>query len=244
MRTVGSFFVDLITDPIINWSQETCETPYDLNPPCPPVLTVDDDCINITNELVWNNPNNTCADDVTAYNVYYAPNASEELQLIATINDPNDTTFIFPVEEYNFSIAGCYAITALDSLNLWPDGSLNRNESDFSEIICIDNCPEYFLPNIFSPNNDGVNDLFVPFPYRYVESIDLIIFNRWGMEVFKTTDPDINWDGKNFESGNISPDGAYYYTIKVNTKRLNGTETLQFSGTIQLQDGKQPLSSE
>jgi flagellar hook assembly protein FlgD len=64
------------------------------------------------------------------------------------------------------------------------------------------------------------------------------------MEVFKTTDPDINWDGKNFESGNISPDGAYYYTIKVNTKRLNGIETLQFSGTIQLQDGKQPLSSE
>ena len=244
VRTVGSFFVDLITDPIINWSQETCETPYDLNPPCPPVLTVDDDCINITNELVWNNPNNGCADDVTAYNVYYAPNANEELQLITTNNDPNDTTFIFPVEEYNFSIAGCYAITALDSLNLWPDGSLNRNESDFSEIICIDNCPEYFLPNIFSPNNDGINDFFVPFPYRYVESIDLIIFNRWGMEVFKTTDPDINWDGKNFESGNISPDGAYYYTIKVNTKRLNGTETLQFSGTIQLQDGKQPLSSE
>jgi hypothetical protein len=60
------------------------------------------------------------------------------------------------------------------------------------------------------------------------------IFNRWGRLVFETTDRDINWDGTEQQSGGACPDGVYYYTCKVNFFRLNGVETVELHGTIQL----------
>jgi gliding motility-associated-like protein len=240
----GSYFASLVPDPLWNWTQETCATPYDQTPPCPPMLVMNTDCPEIENELVWTNPNNSCTDDVTAYNIYYAPIEGQELELIATINIVEDTTYLFPAEDFNFSIAGCYAVTALDSLNLWPDGELHQNESDFSEIICIDNCPMYFLPNIFTPNGDGQNDQFVPFPYRYIDSIDLKVFNRYGTIVFESKDPAILWNGTDLKSKEVVADGAYYYVITVNTIRLSGIVEEKFSGTIQIQDGKQPDSNQ
>jgi gliding motility-associated-like protein len=134
-------------------------------------------------------------------------------------------------------------VTALDSLNLWPDGNFYRNESAFSDTVCIDNCPVYFLPNSFTPNADGLNDLFVPFKYRYVESIDLKIFNRWGGVVFETTDPDVLWNGIHMDSGEMCTDGVYYYVVKVNTLRLTGIETEIFNGNIQLMNGSKPKNS-
>jgi len=142
------------------------------------------------------------------------------------------------------SIAGCFAITALDSLNLWPDGELHQNESEFSNVVCADNCPIYFLPNVFTPNADVFNDLFKPFEYRYIESIDIKIYNRWGGVVFETTDPAINWNGTNKDNGEISSDGAYYYTIVVNTIRLSGIVPEKFSGSIQLINGKKPITAQ
>jgi gliding motility-associated-like protein len=234
VKSIGSYFAEGVLDPLINWSQENCNQPYDQTPPCPPSLSMDDECENFLAELTWNNPNDDCADDVTAYNIYYAPTSADSLQKIATIDGEGNTTFVFPYQDFNFSIAGCYAVTALDSLNLWPDGNFYQNESALSNIICIDNCPVYFLPNVFSPNSDGKNDEFVPFPYRYVESVDFKVYNRYGQVVHTNTDPDLNWKGTADETGEILSDGAYYYVITVNTIRLSGIVPLSFSGNIQL----------
>ena len=54
---------------------------------------------------------------------------------------------------------------------------------------------------MFTPGDDSKNDLFTPFPYKFIESVDVTIFNRWGNIVFETKDPDINWDGKEMKSG-------------------------------------------
>jgi len=108
-------------------------------------------------------------------------------------------------------------------------------------LFCIDNCPVYELPNVFTPNNDGSNDLFMPFPYRFVESIDFQVFNRWGDLVFQTLDPDIFWDGTAQESGSICSSGTYYYTVQVNTIRLVGILEESYSGSITLLDGKNPV---
>jgi gliding motility-associated-like protein len=221
-----------------NWSQEVCTRPYDQTPPCPPVLDVDNDCSAQTVELLWTNPNLTCADDVTGYNIYYAPVEGQPLTILATIDGADNITYYYQDETLPISIAGCYAVTALDSLNLWPDGEFYQNESELSNIICIDNCPIYFLPNIFSPNGDAINDLFIPFEYRYIESVDFKVYNRWGNLVFETTDPAILWDGKNKDSGNLSSDGVYFYTIQVNTIRLSGIVTEKFSGSIQMVDSR------
>ena len=118
-----------------------------------------------------------------------------------------------------FGIAGCYAVTAVDTF---------ENESAFSNIICPDNCPLYQLPNAFTPNGDGDNELFIPYPYRFIDRVEMNIFNIWGELVFTTEDPDINWDGKNL-NGNDVVDGVYYYTCKVFENRVSGvteSETL------------------
>jgi gliding motility-associated-like protein len=219
-----------------NWSQEVCTRPYDQTAPCAPELDADGDCSAQSVDLLWTNPNLICADDVMAYNIYYAPIEGQPLVLIATVDEAENITYLYKDEILPLSIAGCYAVTALDSLNIWPDGELHQNESELSNIVCVDNCPIYFLPNIFSPNGDGINDLFVPFEYRYIESVDFKVFNRWGNLVFETTDPAILWDGKNKDSGNMSSDGVYFYTIEVNTIRLSGIVTEKFSGLIQMVD--------
>jgi gliding motility-associated-like protein len=63
------------------------------------------------------------------------------------------------------------------------------------------------LPNIFTPNGDGVNDRFVPFeafPGKWV----LTIFNRWGSEVFSSTNLVQGWNGEE------APSGTYYWVIE------------------------------
>ncbi len=235
---LGSYFAADVPDPLYNWSQEVCALPYDQTPPCAPVLSVVDDCIAATNTFSWSNKDG-CADDIEGYAVYYAPTLSDTLTLLTTLYGSDDTTFVFDGVERNTpaSIAGCYAVAAFDSLNLWPDGNFYRNLSNYSNILCIDNCPEYSLPNIFSPNGDNLNDVFAPFPYRYVDRIAMTVYNRWGEPVFETEDPAIQWDGKHKDSGKACVDGAYYFVIRVDFIRLAGIESRSFSGNLRIIDG-------
>jgi len=85
----------------------------------------------------------------------------------------------------------------------------------------------------FSPNGDGLNDFFIPIaPYRYVDSIDLTIYNRWGNVIFTSNDPAINWDGT--VNGQVISEGVYYYICKVYTIRLEGVEETELKGAIQV----------
>jgi gliding motility-associated-like protein len=126
------------------------------------------------------------------------------------------------------SIAGCYAINAIDS---------NNNVGILSNLVCIDidTCSLYHLPNVFTPNSDGINDLFKPYlPYQGVEKIGIKIFNRWGRKVFETSDPDINWNGKEQNSQNDCSEGVYYYVCDVYELRLKGENIRQLHGSITL----------
>lgn len=230
VRSEGHYTSPYIPQTLYNWSQEECAAPIDQTPPCPPLLTIDSDCEIPENALVWNNPNNSCADDVMQYNVYYTPVQGDPYELIMTFNSQFDTTFIHVNDG---SIAGCYYITAVDSAQY-------GNESAPSNIICTDNCPSYWLPNIFTPNGDGINDWFIPFPYMFVESVEMKIFNRWGQLVFETTDPDIRWNGTNMANGEVLSEGVYYYTCLVNTIRLIGIDPVELNGFVHLMIGNNP----
>ncbi len=71
---------------------------------------------------------------------------------------------------------------------------------------------DVYLPNAFSPNADGINDvLFVR--SNFIESMELIIYDRWGEEVFRTTDQSIGWDGT-YGGEKLAPD-AYAYILDV-----------------------------
>ena len=242
VRTIGGYDAGGTIDPIENLSQIACASPVDLTPPCAPVLSIDADCENELATLTWTNPNNACeeTDDTELYYIYYAPTADAPLTRIETITTAEDTTFSFSADDLNGSIAGCYAVSALDSLAIGLNGTLVRNESVLSNVLCVDNCPFYFLPNIFSPNNDGVNDVFTAFPWKFVDSVEFYVYNRWGEVVFETNDPNIGWNGVDRDSGEICTDGTYFYVAKVNTIRLAGIVVEQITGTITLVDGKNP----
>jgi gliding motility-associated-like protein len=220
----GSYFNPSLPPVMYNRSERVCATPIDQTPPCPPVLLINSDCYAGINMLVWTNPNNmNCGtDDVVSYTIYYSAVDTGALQPILTINVATDTAYFY---SNLFSVAGCYAITATDTFN---------NQSALSNVVCVDNCPEYILPNVFTPNGDNTNDYFIPFPYRNVASVDIKIYDRWGMLVFETTDPDVRWDGRDMTTGKLCTDGVYYYTCTVNEVRLVGIVPRQLKGFVHL----------
>lgn len=223
IKTIGGYSLDGIISPIENWSQETCDSPIDLTPPCPPVLSISGDCDLEETYLNWTNPNNSCADDVTRYNLYFAAFETDSLELLTSFSSDLDTFF---VHADRGSIAGCYYVTAIDSIGY-------DNESLPSNIACLDNCAGYYeLPNVFTPDGSGVNDLYHPLlPYKFVDHIDLQIINRWGELVFETTNPDINWDGFNLE-GKKCNDGVYFYNGFIYEIKLKGLEEREVKGNI------------
>jgi gliding motility-associated-like protein len=225
VKSHGSYNNTTLPPLLLNNSQESCTIPVDSIPPCAPGLTVNSDCFSAQNQLIWTNPMNIdgCnTDDVVLYHIWYAPQQNQPLQIIATISNPSDTQLVF---QDLFSVAGCYAVTAVDTFN---------NESKLSNIFCVDNCPTYELPNVFSPDGDNVNDLLIPFPYRFVESIDLQIYDRWGVLVFETKDPAVLWDGRDKTSGGLCTDGVYYYVCMVNEITLTGIRQRQLKGFVHL----------
>ncbi len=75
--------------------------------------------------------------------------------------------------------------------------------------------------------------------YRSIESIDLKIFNRYGTLLFETTDPDIFWNATDQKTQNLVSAGTYYYTLMVNTIRLQGIVPVFKEGYIQILNATQ-----
>jgi gliding motility-associated-like protein len=234
VKSVGGYGIAGVPNPLYNLSQETCGTPLDTMPPCPPVLEIKNICSTATsttpedqikNNLTWKNPAYLCPNtskDVAAYKVWYrAPNA-KDFVVIFSLTRASDTTAMHRTDA---GIAGCYAVSAIDSLG---------NESLKSKVVCVDNCPVYTLPNAFTPNGDGSNDIFKPYPFRFIERVAFQVFNRWGQLVFETADANINWNGTN-QGGQALAEGTYYYICKVYEKRAEGAvEQQPLSGWIEL----------
>ncbi|HWB64634.1 MAG TPA: gliding motility-associated C-terminal domain-containing protein, partial [Chitinophagales bacterium] len=216
----GHYTSGLFPQPLINRSQKQCAVPIDTTAPCPPTLVVTNDCdqyngqpwtaAQYVNHLKWTNNPDSCSADIVHYHIYYNPTDSGGFSLIDSLTSRDDTTYDHVL---NDNLAGCYAVTAIDRAG---------NESRLSNIVCIDDCPYYVLPNAFTPNGDGANDKFHPFlPYRFVPKIEMKIYNRWGELMFETTDPMINWDGTD-KSGNKVGDGVYLYAGYYYEQHLNG----------------------
>lgn len=71
--------------------------------------------------------------------------------------------------------------------------------------------PFVFLPNLFTPNNDGVNDILYLRAFEpFITSVELLIYNRYGREVFKSTSLNSGWDGT-FQGEALTPDTFGFY---------------------------------
>ncbi|MCF8256150.1 MAG: gliding motility-associated C-terminal domain-containing protein [Flavobacteriales bacterium] len=220
IRSIGHYSADGLVDPLLNWSQIACATPVDTFPPCDQTVQIVRDCELDQNLLSWTEEPG-CPNDIIEFRIYYTAVFGGQLQLIRTITDPQEQSFLHTNLE---SIAGCYAIVAVDSF-------MNMSTAD---TFCIDNCTDYTLPNVFTPGGDLFNDLFGPGTFKYVESVDVKIYNRWGIKLFETTDPAVNWDGTYSVTGAEVPDGVYYYVATVNEIRLQGVVPRHLHGFLHL----------
>ncbi|UPT68771.1 MAG: gliding motility-associated C-terminal domain-containing protein [Sphingobacteriales bacterium JAD_PAG50586_3] len=221
VKSIGAYSASGFVNPIENLSQEVCATPLDTIAPCPPISTVSSSCDDDENTVSWHPQALPCADEVVEYTLYYKDRFDLPYTVLGTFA-PNDTSFL---HSNLLSVAGCYYVTATDSAG---------NESAPSAEWCVDNCPNYTLPNIFTPNNDGINDVFRPFPYKYVQSIDMVIYSRWGNKVFGTKNADILWKGT-FDNGDKPcSSGTYYYVCEVNEITLYGIVPRKIAGFVEL----------
>lgn len=91
-------------------------------------------------------------------------------------------------------------------------------QASASQVIRVRPVPAPYVPNAFSPNGDGINDLY-SIQFEAVEQISWQVFDRWGKKVFLSTHQNGNWDGRG-PSGEAVPEGVYSLLIK--GKYLNG----------------------
>ena len=152
--------------------------------------------------------------------------ATDQIEII--VNNPSvslgpDTTLCG-----SFSILVTPSITA--NSYLWQDGSTeptilatayqtyavtitdNAGCTASDDKFFLEDCAGIiFIPNVFSPNQDGRNDIFL-IETEDLTELDFHVFNRWGQELFHTTEAGIGWDGKC--SGGDCPEGTYFWTMR------------------------------
>lgn len=243
IETQGSYGNPKIISPLKNKSQAVCVYPNDTIAPCAPSVSIDiensQDCLDFladkdcsftdySNTLTWNETAEGCGEDIKRYNVYFSPSGEDGTFSLISPDNLTETHF----QHTNiFSLAGCYKVTSVDH---------SGNESQFSETICSDNCPQYALPNVITPNDDGFNDTFFPMGcIRFVESVRFKVMNRWGKEVyhFSSNGDDtlyINWDGKTNQKKDL-PTGIYYHETVVKFIRLSPADAVQtYKGWVQI----------
>jgi len=115
--------------------------------------------------------------------------------------------------EFEFSETESFTVSAMNECLSVPF------ETEVRAIIC--DCT-VFTPLAFSPDNDGLNETFIPIlrcePFEY----ELLIFNRWGEVIFKSNDPNEAWTG-NVNNGNhfVSP-GTYQYKMSYKAELFDG----------------------
>ncbi|HWI91261.1 MAG TPA: T9SS type B sorting domain-containing protein [Flavisolibacter sp.] len=87
---------------------------------------------------------------------------------------------------------------------------------------------DVFVPNVFTPNGDGKNDILYAYS-NYIDKLEMRIFNQYGQQVQLITDPKKGWDGK--YKGTPQPVGVYVYTVKAT---MTDGRVIQLSGNITL----------
>lgn len=138
-----------------------------------------------------------------------------------------------PGSSYAWNTGSDAAAITVDSSGLYmveiSDGACFASDSVYVNFVHCDNCLR--LPNAFTPNGDGRNDVFKVDPICPVTSYQIRIFDRWGQTVFESYSPGQHWDGT--YKGRTADLGVYFYTINIKYD-LPDAVPERFSGDITL----------
>lgn len=164
-----------------------------------------------------------CGSDSMLVQLYFTGTGADSL----VWDMGNGDVFVTDSMEYYYTVPGTYNIvlTAYD-LRCNNVGTI-ANEVFFAGNVIS----EVQVPNIFTPNGDGINDRFGDLDVDGTEEYHLVIYNRWGRKVFETETATVAWDGK-VNDGADAESGVYFFEIRY--RDLCKQESIVKSGFVTL----------
>jgi gliding motility-associated-like protein len=150
---------------------------------------------------------------------YIIEKFNDQGQLLRTFNAGANVTYVDNVQDLQNQVA-VYRITAIAN-----DAGIT---SSISNTITVIKDPKLFYPTAFTPNRDGLNEVFNVFG-QYIEVFEMRIFNRWGEMIYNTENIEQGWNG--FYKGNPVPEGTYVFRATITDQ---AGRSFDRSGTILL----------
>jgi gliding motility-associated-like protein len=102
--------------------------------------------------------------------------------------------------------------------------------SDAIELEFLPYACDIFMPNAFSPNADGLNDVFRPSGTIIMKAME--VYSKWGELLYASTGEDFAWDG--YANGVRAQQGVYFFIIRYEKPEVIGVTPITLSGKLQL----------
>ena len=168
----------------------------------------------------------------------YNPNEPSNLEPTVVFSDESkrasrwlwqfgiEGTSIQSSPSYTFQDTGSYTVR---QIVIHPSGCTDTATA----VIDVKPIVRYFLPNAFTPNGDGKNEIYIgqgntDWMFNYTFSI----WNRWGQKVFETTDPYQGWNGQMNNVGDAAPNGVYVCLVRFTDPRGKAHEVKGFATVV------------
>lgn len=181
-------------------------------------------------KLNVSNKNMCFADTVVAKTIVVYPRAHAGLTI-----EPDEISEDYPIVTFENGSTGATSYLFSMGDGAVYNGFINQHiyhpleEASFTITFIANNnfnCPDtvvkflsvlpsarYYIPNSFTPNGDGKNDLFGPAVYAETSSYEFLVFNRWGEQIFHSIDKNVKWDGT-YKNDLVQSD-VYVYKIVI-----------------------------
>lgn len=149
----------------------------------------------ITNTLYWNDYESWLG-GVLHYNIYRSIDGAWDPLPLATVpySAAGDNEYIDDVQNYIGYVGKfAYQVQAVEG----PGNLYAFTDTSMSNVAEVVQLPLVYVPNAFTPNGNGLNDVFIP-STGFIDIVDynFAVFNRWGEKIFETDDRNTGWDGK------------------------------------------------
>ncbi len=238
IKTRGTYGNPSVKDPLENFSAVIFGQLLDTIPPCAPVARIEAISCNqfscdgrsYFTSLRWESTNEPCNEDIVGYEILVKSDTTSNYTSHGIVKETS-------YRHNNLSnLDYCYRIVAIDHVG---------NRSDSSVVACNSSCLNFKLPNVITPGNDGQNDFFTAYDEenstvndcaRSVTRVELLVYNRWGQEIFlkqiSNQETRIFWPGTTNTGIEVSA-GTYFYKAKVDFQTSDpAKKTQEFKGWV------------